>query len=193
MLEYIEETHTYLYDGIIIPSVSEILHKYIFKDKYKGIPEYILKNKAEYGTQVHKAIETLEEIGTFKVQNIYQELSIEQYIKLKEKNNIQVLEQEKMVCYKGIYAGRFDMIANINEELCLVDIKTTAQLDKEYLSWQLSLYELADGRKFDKFYCLWLPKKGLGKLVEIERKDIKEIEKLLEEIEKNEIQSRRYS
>ena len=187
MLEYIEEGHLYLYNGVIIPSVSEVLHKYLFKDKYKDIPESILKAKAEYGTEVHKAIEDLENLKEYKTTSIWQELSIEQYLDLKAREKIKVLEQEKMVCYKGIYAGRFDMIANVNGDKCLIDIKTTAQLDEEYLSWQLSLYELAYGKKFKKLYALWLPKKGLGKLVEIKRKSKKEIEKVLEEIENDEI------
>jgi len=193
MLEYIEEGHLYLYNGVIIPSVSEILHKYLFKDKYKGIPENILKAKATYGSEVHKAIEDIENNREYETTSVYQELSIEQYLKIKEQYNLEVVKQEEMVCYKGIYAGRFDMIANVNNELCLIDIKTTAQLDLEYLSWQLSLYELAYGKKFKKLYALWLPKKELGKLVEIKRKSKKEIEKLLKEIENDTVKKRRYS
>ena len=74
------------------------------------------------------------------------------------------------------------MIAIVNDEECLIDIKTTAELDKEYLSWQLSMYELAIGKKFKKLYCLWLPKGGLGKLIEIERIEKEEIEKILGEM-----------
>ena len=193
LIEYLDETHQYLVDGILVKSVSEILHKYIFKDKYKGIPENILKAKAIYGSEVHKAIEDIENNREYETTSIYQELSIEQYIKLKKEYNIQVLEQEKIVCYKGIYAGRFDMTANVNNEVSLIDIKTTAQLDLEYLSWQLSLYELAYGKRFKKIYALWLPKKGLGQLVEIKRKSKKEIEKLLKEIENDTVKKRRYS
>ena len=182
MLEYIEETHQYLYNGILIPSVSGILHKYLFKDKYKDIPKNILNAKAEYGSILHKAIEDLENFKEYKTTSIYQKLSIEQYLDLKIKHKILVTKQEEMVCYKGIYAGRFDMIANVNGENSLIDIKTTAELDLEYLSWQLSLYELAYGKRFKKLYALWLPKKELGKLVEIKRKSKKEIMKLLEEI-----------
>ena len=186
MLEYIEETHQYLYNGILIPSVSGILHKYLFKDKYKDVPEYILKAKAEYGSQLHEAIEILEKDAILIDKlNEQQSLSIKQYLDIKKGNNLEVIKQEEMVCYKGIYAGRFDMIANINGELSLVDIKTTAKLDLEYLSWQLSLYELAYGKRFKKFYVLWLPKKEIGQLVEVKRKSKKEIEKLLEEIEKD--------
>ena len=182
MLEYIEEEHLYLWDGIIIPSVSQILHKTIFKDKYKDVPSNILESKAIYGSDVHKAIEDLENNKKYCLTNIYQELSIDQYKKLKEKYNIKVLKQEQIVCYKGIYAGRFDMIAEVKNKNCLIDIKTTAELDKDYLSWQLSLYELAYGKKFDKFYAIWLPKKNLGQLVEIKRKTKKELLKLLESV-----------
>lgn len=186
MLEYVEEEHLYLYDGVIILSVTQILQK-IFKNKYKNVPKWILENKAIYGSEVHKAIENLENHIEYKISSIYQELSIEQYLKLKEQYNIEVIEQETMVCYKGLYAGRFDMIAKVNGKLSLLDIKTTAELDIEYLSWQLSLYELAYGKKFEKMYAIWLPKKGLGKLVEIKRKSKSEIEKLLEEIENDRV------
>lgn len=180
MIEYIEEEHLYLLDGIIIPSVTQLLEK-VFPDKYKGIPKEILERKATYGTKVHQLIEDYENKKEYQIDSVYIELSFKQYLEIKEKNNLEVVSQEEIVHYKNYYAGRYDMIANVNNELCLVDIKTTAKLDREYLSWQLSLYELAIGKKFDKLYCLWLPKNGLGKLIEIERKDIKEIEKMLGE------------
>ena len=181
MLEYIEDEHLYLYDGVIIPSVTGIINK-IFPEKYANVPLNILKKKAEYGSLVHKAIEYLEQGQKFNTNNIYADISIAQYQDLKEENNIQVLEQEQMVCYKGLYAGRFDMIALIGNNKCLCDIKTTAKLDIEAISWQLSLYELAYGKKFDKFYAIWLPKKGQAKLVEIPRINKKILLKTLEEI-----------
>ena len=75
-----------------------------------------------------------------------------------------------MIQYQGKYAGRFDMIANIKGELSLCDIKTTAELDEEYLSYRLSYYELAMGKTFEKLYAIWLPKKDIGQVVEIKRK-----------------------
>lgn len=183
MIEYIEETHQYLYEGVLIPSVSMILHKTIFKDKYKEVPEYILTAKAQYGSQVHEAIEILEQNNILIDSLNNQQLkSIQDYLEIKKENNLEVIEQEKIVCYKGIYAGRFDMIATVDGNISLLDVKTTAKLDIEYLSWQLSLYELAYGKKFKKLYAIWLPKKEPGQLVEIPRKSKKEIEKLLEEL-----------
>ena len=141
MIEFLEREHLYLVNGVITPSVSEIL-KFIFPEKYKGVPTNILNAKADYGSVVHEAIEKIENDEELPKLDYIQEASIKQYFKLKEKYNIAVLEQEKMVNYQGRYAGRFDMIANINGLTSLCDIKTTATLDKEYLSWQLSFYEL---------------------------------------------------
>lgn len=186
MIEFIEDGHIYLKDGIIVPSVSEILH-YIFPDKYKGVPNWVLEKKAEYGTKVHYAIECLEQGNEIPILNFYQELSLKEYKEIKEKNKIEVIEQETIVSYKYDFAGRLDMIALVKGKLCLVDIKTTAQLDRESLSWQLSLYELAYGRKFYNLYCLWLPKGKKGKLVKIERKTKKEILKKIGEIKNGKI------
>ena len=180
MIDFIEDGHIYLKDGIITPSVSEILH-FIFPNKYDGVPDYILERKAKYGSKVHEAIEKLEKTSEIIELNTYQELAIEQYLKLKVKYGINVLEQEQVISYNYDYCGRFDMIAQIGSDKCLCDIKTTAELDKEYLSWQLSFYELATGKRFDKLYAIWLPKGELGQLVEIERKPKEKLLRKLEE------------
>lgn len=182
MLEFIEEEHLYLLDGVIIPSVSEILH-FIFKDKYANVPKSVLNAKASYGTTIHEAIEKYENNQGLPNLDYIQKASFEQYLSLKQNYDIHVLEQEKMIHYKDKYAGRFDMIARIGKDTCLCDIKTTSELDKKYLSWQLSLYEYAYGKKFDKLYAIWLPKKDLGRLVEIERKKESEILKMIEDYE----------
>ena len=193
MIEFIEEGHIYLMDGVIIPSVSEIL-LFIFPNKYAGKAKEILNKKAEYGSKIHETIECIEQNKTFPELDSIQEFSISQYKRLKEKYKIEVINQEQMINFKDKYCGRFDMIANVNGFYSLCDIKTTATLDKEYLSWQLSFYELAfismyGVSNFDKLYAIWLPKKGYGEVVEIERKSKSELlEKLkvFERIKENE-------
>lgn len=171
--------------GVIVPSVSEILH-FLFPDKYKNVSANILSKKAEYGTIIHESIECLENGKTLPKLDKTQEFSINQYLRLKSKFNIEVIAQEQMINYNDVYAGRFDMIAKVSDDLSLCDIKTTAILDKEYLSWQLSFYELAQMsmyhiKPFDKLYAIWLPKKKYGELVEVERKPIVELLRVLKE------------
>lgn len=204
MIDFLEEPHIYLVDGVITPSVSEILH-FIFPDKYKGVDKRILNRKAQYGTAIHESVEmyennlktmSIEEAFDVTIQakelNYIQEASLRQYVKLKRENKILVLEQEKMIQYEKKYAGRFDAYCEIADVKCLCDIKTTAELDIEYLKWQLSLYAFASDKKIDKLFAIWLPKKGLGKLVEIERIPDKTILSMLEDFE-NERNLEKYS
>lgn len=169
-IEFIESEHIYIVNGIIVKSVTQILNE-LFPNKYKNVPLKILNDKSLYGTKVHKAVEDLENGKEPIMDSVYIEESINQYQRLKEKYNIEVIEQEQMIHYEYYYAGRFDMIADIDGKHCLCDIKTTSVVDKNYLSWQLSMYELGYGETFDKFYCIWLPKGSIGKLIEIDRLD----------------------
>lgn len=188
MLEFIEETHTYLLDGKIIPSATQLL-KEIFPLKYDNVPINILEEKSEYGTQVHKFIEIIEKkkpkkplsyIKKYYNPNIYQEESLKDYLKIKEKYNIVITDSEKRVHYLDKYAGTLDLKGFVNNKSAIIDVKTTYELDEIYVAWQDSLYELADG-KVDELYCIWLPKGRLGKLIKLERIEEKYLMSILEE------------
>ena len=186
MVEYIEETHTYLVDGIIVPSVTQLL-QFKFPNKYKGVPKNVLDSKAEYGTKVHKLIEIMNRadnlwpiIETTKEFDYIIANSLEQYGNIYLAHDIEPIEQEEIV-YNSKVAGRYDLFAKVDGRYSLCDIKTTSILDKKYLSWQLSIYNYLGDLEAEKLYAIWLPKKDLGKLVEVEFKTVEEIETLIEE------------
>ena len=187
-LEFLESEHIYLKNGILVPSVTQIL-QLIFPNKYKNVDKTILNKKASFGTEGHSIIEKLDvsDINIAKnqflgIKNKDLEVCIREYLQLVEKHKIEPLEHEKMVSYKYSFCGTLDLIANIEGTRSLCDIKFTAELDKEYLSWQLGMYALALNETFEKYYCIWLPKKELGQLVEIKPKTKEEILKKLEEL-----------
>ena len=184
MIEFLEDSHTYLYQGIIVSSVTNILSNTIFTGKYDGVPKYILNNKAQFGTNVHRAIET----GDSSDLNQIEMISYEQWLKLQERHAITPHEQETLVHYKDLYCGTLDMIAIVDGELVINDIKTTAKLDEEYLSWQLSFYKYAyekmGGQELVKGYVTWLPKKELGQFREIPFKTKDEVLSLVAEYER---------
>ena len=161
-IEFIEETHQYLLDGVIVPSVSSIIAWY-FGDKYKDVPTDVLRKAAEYGTNVHNAIEEYIETGIVSEKFTQQVID---YIGLEDENTIIIENSEQMVHYEDFYAGRYDLLGQVNYEPSLIDIKTTYAVDKEHLALQLGLYRMALGREL-KCYCLWLPKTGRGQLIEI--------------------------
>lgn len=188
MLEFNEENHIYLKDGVILKSVTQIL-KELFPLKYDGIPENILYEKARYGTELHKFIEIIEKkkpkrplayIKKYYNPNIYQIESLKDYLEIKKKYNVAITDSEKMVVYKDIYCGTLDLKGTVNDKKAIIDIKTTYDLDELYVSWQNSLYEMAS-EPVDELYCMWLPKGHLGKLVKLERINEKDLKMLIGE------------
>lgn len=181
MIKFNESTHTYTLNGKVLPSVSTILGATIFKDKYKDVDPYILQRAAQFGTGVHKAIEINDYFGLDDLQYTV----FKRYKRLCKKHDIKPIAHEQIV-YTDKYAGTLDMIALIDNVNCLVDVKTTYHLDREYLSWQLSYYQKAymethNAKPFDKMYAIWLPRRKGAELVEIQPKSNKELDDLLNE------------
>lgn len=140
-LEYLDDIHTYLVDGLIVPSITQIL-KIKFGNKYSGINQEVLNNAANEGTRVHKAIENFEKL---KAEDITcQELK--DYKFLKKTYKFECLDNEVPIILfkdnKPIAAGRLDLVLEIDKGIYLGDIKRTSVLDKEYLAYQLNLYKI---------------------------------------------------
>lgn len=139
-LEYDDDTHTYLVDGVIVPSVTQVL-KVKFGGMYESVAPEVLKKAGERGTAVHKSIEDYctkgIDLGTTEVRHFR---FLKNYYDLKPvKNEIPII-----VCKDDIpvTAGRLDMILDIGGDRAVADIKTTSTLNKEYLAYQLNLYRL---------------------------------------------------
>lgn len=186
-IEFLEDTHTYLADGVIIPSVSELI-RFKFPEAYKGVPNRILKRKASYGTKVHQMIEnfidgkiTLEEIRAKRIDPDVK-IAVEQFEVLRKKWAFYVKDMEQIVSYQGRYAGMYD-IRTITDEL--IDIKTTADLHEDWLSWQLGLYYTALGVEKPFGYVLWIPKGKMAQIKQIDVVPTRECVQLIDEYEKH--------
>lgn len=142
-LEYFDDEHIYLVDGVAVPSITQILAKR-FGNKYAMVNKDVLQKAAEKGTAVHEAIERfcktgeespLEEVRNFKF--------------LQKQYRFEVLANEIPVILflkdEPIAAGRLDMVIKQKgqEGIGGADIKRTATLDKNYLAYQLNLYRIA--------------------------------------------------
>lgn len=174
MIEFIPNDHIFLIDGVSVPSVSTILN-WKFPDEYAEVPKEILDKAAKRGNAIHKAIELDDPTELTPRQQIYWK----EWLNLKKTHLIVPVENEKIVHYKKVYCGILDMVAEVNGKRYIIDIKTTAKLNMQRLSWQLSLYEYAYGEVFHNMYCVWLPKKQNGQFVEVPRVDRKELEECI--------------
>lgn len=141
-LEYLDDIHQYLVDGIMVSSITQML-KMRFGNKYAGIDALTLQRASERGTVIHKAIEEYCKDGTDR--DYVKELKNFKF--LQKQYAFNVIENElPVILFDGdetISAGRLDMVLSMADQRGLADIKTTSTLDKEYLGLQLNLYRIA--------------------------------------------------
>lgn len=174
-LEFKEETHQYFYNGLEVPSVTQIISASNIT-ALDNIPTSILDNASERGTAVHQAIEFYNK---YKFANISDEYKgyFEAYKHWREQRvqNAEYevkIESELQVYHKILnYAGTIDMlITNTREKHILIDIKTTNELNMKYVSLQLSAYKealVSEGKKVEGMYVLWLKKDGTYEYKEV--------------------------
>lgn len=147
-IEYIDECHLYLVDGVILPSITQIL-KIKFGHKYDDVPKEVLSRAADKGTAVHKAIEDYCKLGLDSDL-----LELRNFKFLQKQYKFEVLDNEvPVVLFKDdipVACGRLDLVLKIGNDVGLGDIKRTSVLDKEYLAYQLNLYRIAYQQCYDK-------------------------------------------
>ena len=188
VLEFLPETHTYLYEGLMLPSVSQILcMKY--KNDYASVPPAVLNNAARRGTAVHKAIENFNVSG-------YDDGSeaVRNFKFLQKQYGFEVLDSElPLVLFKDdmpIACGRLDMTMLMDGETGIADIKTVSSLNKEKIAYQLNLYRIGLMQSYGvdaKFLKIIHLRDGIRKVIDSpinEKMTWELINKFLEEKEK---------
>ena len=175
------EAHRYFLNGNELSGITGILHKHIFPDQYKDIPQFVLDRAAERGTMVHESIELLD--AGFEPAESTPE--IENYKRIKADNGLKTIANEYIVTDGEHFASGIDLVfTNGGKNIILADIKTTSVLNKEYVAWQLSIYAYFfklqnPDLKVSKLYALWL-RGDKSEFAEVERIDTATIKDLLQ-------------
>lgn len=177
-IEFIEKDHVYLVDGMVTPSVTQIIRS-VVDEGYDQVPPRTLQAAAKYGNEMHEWIENYFLTGNADMSSLtnVQKLSAEKLIEMDEINTLRIHlpSFEMPVSYKHLYAGKYDiLLVPEDKRAILIDIKTTAKFDQTYLEWQLGMYKLAikytQNIDVHDCYCLWVPKKQLPQLIGIQPK-----------------------
>lgn len=144
-LEFDDEAHRYIVNGIITPSVSKLLS--LKFDDYPNVPKAVLQSAADRGTEMHKAIEVYEKTG--KTADLQE---FRNYLFLKKHFKIENVENELPVAYfedgLPIFAGTIDQVCRINGVLAINDFKRVSAPNKEKIAYQINLYRLAYNQTF---------------------------------------------
>jgi len=157
-IEFLADTHQYLYNGVLIPSVSAIIRD----DKYLGIPEEVLAKAAYRGTQIHLATELIDKKKKVRVEDEFAPYVL-QYALWKLDHAKDWTDVETIV-YTEDYAGTVDRMLRKGDKVLICDIKTTSKIYEDSLALQLAAYILAhsemEGIPLENYTgaVLWLTK-----------------------------------
>ena len=175
--EFNEQTHTYKLNDKILPSVTQIINEVLFYNKYSSVSEDTLELAKKKGSLIHKEIEDYIKTGSTGFTT-----ELQSFINIVKDKKLEYMKSEVKVHNKEI-AGTIDIVCRIGDKNVIIDTKTTAELDKEYVSWQLSMYiyilETYYNVRIDELYAMWLRDEKY-KFVKVEKKTHSQIEDVLE-------------
>jgi len=162
-------------DGVFYPSVTTIL-QYLPKAKFfeqwlKDVgqnADVIMRRAGKEGTQVHEAIEELlagkevqwmDDNGRAKYSQIVWEM-INKFTEFWQETKPELIACEEFVFSDKLqYAGTADLVVKLNDEVWLLDIKTSNALYKSYdlqLASYANAWEEVKGMKIDRTGIIWL-------------------------------------
>lgn len=146
-IEFIEEQHLYIVDGVLTPCVSNIL-AYKFND-YGTVSKEILQRASERGTELHSAIESYERNGTTCDLREFKN-----YLFLKKHHGFTNIANEVPVIYEKdgtvLFVGTLDQIIEMDGKRGINDFKRVSAPNKQKIAYQLNLYKLAYEQTYNK-------------------------------------------
>ena len=172
---YDEVEHTYHLYGKKLQGITGTLIPHAIGQKYADVPEHILAEKAKYGKLVHGEIEMY--LNGFEPSEPTEEFLA--FEKWQLDSDTMFIQSEFIVSDNENFATPID---GIDSNYNIYDWKTTAVLDKESISWQLSIcayFNEMQGNEVNKLYAVHL-RGNECTLHEIERKPNEEVKRLIE-------------
>jgi hypothetical protein len=173
ILSFNEDNHEYQINGEVVPSVSEII-RFISREVYGEVAQYLLDTAADRGTRVHKATQMLDVVHEVECDD-----DITPYVRAyvnfinEHKPQCEFIEKSFFNAQKS-YAGTVDRVGTFDGKITLVDIKTSSSIQKVLYGAQLNLYRMGlavNQISVERLVILHLTKDGKYKIVEIPIED----------------------
>lgn len=184
--------HSYKLNGQPLRGVTRRIRERLFADEYAAVDEETLMKAAARGHFVHEAIQRHDETGwepgfeDICVSPLY--AAVDGYAEVMAKEQLAVVANEHLVTDGHTYASAIDIVAEKDGDVTLIDVKTTYNVNREYVSWQLSVYAMMleaanPGISIKRLACMWVKVRhdiveGVS-LIEVPRKDAELVKKML--------------
>ena len=179
-IRFEEETHTYYLNDNPLISTTQLMQKHNLAPDYSNVPTSVLNKKADKGTKIHAEIERWIKTGEFDFDC---EMETLRFIAYAERNKLKFLSSELLV-YDDLVGGTIDIVLeNENGQIEIWDNKTTYDVHKEAVSWQISIYRKLYERLYNKEVvgggCFHLSKNDF-EAIPIQMKNREDVEELFE-------------
>lgn len=164
-----QELHTYTLNGLQLQGITGMLGRQLFPSKYSNVPQSVIEKAANRGSFIHEVCELADDLGIS-----HESEEAKNYNALKALYGLRYEASEYLVSDNEHFASCIDKVYRESDyKFSLGDIKTTYQLDKEYVRWQLSIYaylfEMQNpGCKVVRLFAIWL-RGNTHELVFVER------------------------
>lgn len=167
-LEFFEEPHIYKLFGEEIPSVSTVMEP-LSSSIYGDVDPHILNAAANRGTIVHEAIENYVNYGIEDIPDEHRGY-LDAFVQFWKEYKPTLIAAEYRMYHKYLnYAGTSDLLVLIDDELWLIDNKTSYSIKKMLTRIQLEAYKKAlatHGIRVNRKAILHLKKTGKYSFVE---------------------------
>ena len=151
-VQFIENRHEGLHKYLLgleeLTGVTTILKDVIYRDKYSGIDDAVLRNAADRGTAIHAAVQAYMMGVDYELDPDLQPYELDArvawdaWIADAERREMRAVAVEYLVSDCKEVASKIDVVRKVGDgKYAIADIKTTYQIDIEYVSWQLSVYK----------------------------------------------------
>ena len=142
-LAFDEKKHIYSLDGVVLPSVTQILRP-VTECFYSGIDPDVLQKAADRGTAIHSAIETWIDYQMDTIVVDAYRGYFNAFLTWWGDRNPVPLATELRTYHKILmYAGTVDLIAEIDGKTVLVDYKSSVSVNMKAYALQLEAYQQA--------------------------------------------------
>lgn len=135
-----ENEHKYFVNGVETPSVTDICNPISF-ERFKEIPNHILEQARQRGTEVHEMCEEYLITGEIDWEEISPQYTnyINQFVTWYRTYKPKILYVEFQM-FSEEFCGTCDLICELDGKTLLVDFKSSSRVDKKSLSVQLAGY-----------------------------------------------------
>ena len=194
-----EGMHHYILGLNELTGVTTILKDVIYRDKYTGIDEAVLRNAADRGTAIHEAVQAYMMGVDYELDPDLQPYELDARVAWDAWTNnpacagLVAEAVEYLVSDCKEIASKIDVVRKVGEgKYAIADIKTTYQVDIEYVSWQLSVYKYLLERQNPnsevvQMQVFWYNRREkMWRLDDIPDKGTAEVERLLDAWRKGE-------